>query len=55
MRHSRRRTSGCTTNGADQMIHHFSSDNVPFTMRPVLDRSGIMFMMMEEVPGGPQH
>lgn len=42
-------------NGAEQMIHHFSSYNVPFTLRPVLDRSGIMFIMMEEVPGGTQH
>jgi Ca-activated chloride channel family protein len=36
-------------NGTEQAIHHFSSDDVPFTMGLVLDRSGSMFMMMKEV------
>jgi VWFA-related protein len=36
-------------NGVEQAIHHFSRDDVPFTMGLVLDRSGSMFMMMKEV------
>ena len=36
-------------NGMEQLIHHFSKDDVPFTMGLVLDRSGSMFMMMKEV------
>jgi Ca-activated chloride channel family protein len=36
-------------NGMEQAIHHFSKDDVPFTMGLVLDRSGSMFMMMKEV------
>ena len=36
-------------NGIEQAIHHFNSDDVPFTMGLVLDRSGSMFMMMKEV------
>lgn len=36
-------------NGIEQVIHHFSSDDVPFTMGLVLDRSGSMFMMMTDV------
>ena len=36
-------------NGTEQAIHHFNSDDVPFTMGLVLDRSGSMFMMMKEV------
>lgn len=36
-------------NGVEQVIHHFSRDDVPFSMGLVLDRSGSMFMMMKEV------
>lgn len=36
-------------NGTEQVIRHFSGDDVPFTMGLVLDRSGSMFMMMKEV------
>ena len=36
-------------NGIAQVIHHFNTDDVPFSMGLILDRSGSMFMMMKEV------
>jgi VWFA-related protein len=36
-------------NGIEQVIHHFSRDDIPFTMGLVLDHSGSMSMMMKEV------
>lgn len=36
-------------NGVEQVIHHFSRDDVPFSMGLILDRSGSMSMMMNEV------
>lgn len=36
-------------NGIPQDIHHFSTDDVPFTMGLILDRSGSMLMMMKDV------
>lgn len=36
-------------NGVAQLIHHFNTEDVPFSMGLVLDRSGSMFMMMREV------
>src|SRR5581483_6665621 len=35
--------------GIEQMIHHFNTEDRPYSMGLVLDRSGSMFMMMEEV------
>lgn len=35
--------------GIEQMIHHFNTEDRPYSMGLVLDRSGSMFMMMKEV------
>ncbi len=36
-------------NGAEQAIHHFTTEDLPFTMGLVLDRSGSMSMVIDEV------
>lgn len=36
-------------NGIEQKIHHFSTEDVPFSMGLVLDRSGSMEMMIRDV------
>jgi Ca-activated chloride channel family protein len=36
-------------NGSEQAIHHFTTEDLPFTMGLVLDRSGSMSMVIDEV------
>lgn len=36
-------------NGAEQAVHHFTTEDLPFTMGMVLDRSGSMAMMIDDV------
>lgn len=36
-------------NGVEQAIHHFTTEDLPFSMGLVLDRSGSMTMMIDEV------
>src|SRR5258708_10179218 len=35
--------------GVEQQVRHFSSDDVPFTLGMVLDRSGSMTMIIDDV------